>query len=168
MDVVVFWVLTSPQHASVSQGRICTDNFTCCHTEIKAVDQAFHLTQSQYTDTGPTTSMADPLTRRSEEIVKILELRNANINLIIKASTSRPADLRSIQAFAAGFFFGSSRTSEFIGTALASLSGARCCRVSVGIGWPGVSILRPGERAGWSATSVSVWQPVQLSSQIRP
>ena len=24
--------LTSQQHASVSQGRICTDNSTCCHT----------------------------------------------------------------------------------------------------------------------------------------
>ena len=38
--------LTSQQHASVSQGRICTDNFTCCHTEIEAADQTFHLTQS--------------------------------------------------------------------------------------------------------------------------
>ena len=26
--------LTSQQQASVSQGRICTDNFTCCHTEM--------------------------------------------------------------------------------------------------------------------------------------
>ena len=24
--------LTSQQRASVSQGRICSDNFTCCHT----------------------------------------------------------------------------------------------------------------------------------------
>ena len=54
--------LTSQQHASVSQGRICTDNFTCCHTEIEAADPTFHLTQSQYTDTGPTSPSADPLT----------------------------------------------------------------------------------------------------------
>ena len=54
--------LTSQQHASVSQGRICTDNFTCCHTEIEAADQTFHLTQSQYTDTGPTSPSADPIT----------------------------------------------------------------------------------------------------------
>ena len=27
--------LTSQQHASVSQGRICSDIFTCCHTEIE-------------------------------------------------------------------------------------------------------------------------------------
>ena len=54
--------LSSQQHASVSQGRICTDNFTCCHTEIEAVDQTFHLTQSQYTDTGPTSPSADPIT----------------------------------------------------------------------------------------------------------
>ena len=54
--------LTSQQHASVSQRRICTDNFTCCHTEIEAADQTFHLTQSQYTDTGPTSPSADPIT----------------------------------------------------------------------------------------------------------
>ena len=33
--------LTSQQQASVSQGRICTDNFTCCHTEIDVADQTF-------------------------------------------------------------------------------------------------------------------------------
>ena len=54
--------LTSQQHAGVSQGRICTHNFTCCHTEIEAADQTFHLTQSQYTDTGPTSPSADPIT----------------------------------------------------------------------------------------------------------
>ena len=54
--------LTSQQHPSVSQGRICTDNFTCCHTETEAADQTFHLTQSQYTDTGPTSPSADPTT----------------------------------------------------------------------------------------------------------
>ena len=52
--------LTSQQQASVSQGRICSDNFTCCHTEIDVADQTFYLTQSQYTDTGPTSPSADP------------------------------------------------------------------------------------------------------------
>ena len=54
--------LTSQQQASVSQGRICTDNFTCCHTEIEVADPTFYLTQSQYTDTGPTSPSADPIT----------------------------------------------------------------------------------------------------------
>ena len=36
--------------------------FTCCHTEIEAADQTFYLTQSQYTDTGPTSPSADPIT----------------------------------------------------------------------------------------------------------
>ena len=54
--------LTSRQQASVSQGRICSDNFTCCHTEIEVADQTFYLTQSQYTDTGPTSPSADPIT----------------------------------------------------------------------------------------------------------
>ena len=54
--------LTSQQHASVSQGRICTDKFTSCHTEIEVADQIFYITRSQYTDTGPTSSSADPIT----------------------------------------------------------------------------------------------------------
>ena len=54
--------LTSQQQASVSQGRTCSDNFSCCHTEIEVADQTFYLTQSQYTDTGPTSPSADPIT----------------------------------------------------------------------------------------------------------
>ena len=54
--------LTSQRQASVSQGRICSDNFTCCHTETEVADPTFHLTQSQYTDTGPTSPSADPIT----------------------------------------------------------------------------------------------------------
>ena len=54
--------LTSQQQASVSQGRICSDNLTCCHTVIEDADSTFNLTQSQYTDTGPTSPSADPIT----------------------------------------------------------------------------------------------------------
>ena len=54
--------LTSQQQASVSQGRICPDNFTCCHTETEVADQTFYLTQLQHTDTGPTIPSADPIT----------------------------------------------------------------------------------------------------------
>ena len=52
--------LTFQQHASVSQGRICSDNFSCCHTETEVADQTFYFTQSQYTDTGPPSPSADP------------------------------------------------------------------------------------------------------------
>ena len=54
--------LTTQQHASVSQGRIFSDSFMCCHIEIEVADQTFHLTQSQYTDTGPTNPSTDPKT----------------------------------------------------------------------------------------------------------
>ena len=58
----VCWLLNVPATSySVSQGRICSDNFTCCHTEIEVADQTFYLTQSQYTDTGPTSPSADPI-----------------------------------------------------------------------------------------------------------
>ena len=55
-------LVASQQHTSVSQGRICSDNFACCHTEIEVADQTFYLTQSQYTGTGPTSPSADPIT----------------------------------------------------------------------------------------------------------
>ena len=60
--LLLFGCLTSQQHASVSQGRICSGNCTCCHTEVEAVEQTFYLTQSQYTDTGPTSPNTDPIT----------------------------------------------------------------------------------------------------------
>ena len=53
--------LTSQQHASVSQRRICTYNSTSCHTETEGADPTFYLTQSQYTDIGPTSPSTDPI-----------------------------------------------------------------------------------------------------------
>ena len=50
--------LTFRQQASVSQGRICTDKFTCCHTEIEVANQTFYFTKSPYTNTGPTSPNA--------------------------------------------------------------------------------------------------------------
>ena len=61
-DCLLVGCLTSQQHAGVSQGRICSDNFMCCHTEIEVADPTVYLTQSQYTDTGPTSASADPIT----------------------------------------------------------------------------------------------------------
>ena len=58
---VVCW-LTSQQHASVSQGRIYSDSWTCCHTDMEAADQSFYLAQPQYADTWPTSPRADPTT----------------------------------------------------------------------------------------------------------
>ena len=54
--------LTSQQHASIAQGRICSDKFTCCHTDIEVANQTFHFTQSQYTDTGSIIPSTDPIT----------------------------------------------------------------------------------------------------------
>ena len=51
----------SQQYASVSHGRICSDSCVCCHTEIEVADQTFCLTQSQDTDTQPTSPSADSI-----------------------------------------------------------------------------------------------------------
>ena len=62
VDCLFVGCLTSQQQASVSQGRICSDNFACCHIEIEVAYPTFYLTKSQYTDTGPTSPSADPVT----------------------------------------------------------------------------------------------------------
>ena len=54
--------LTSQQHASLSQGRICSDNATCWQTETEVADQTFYLTHARYTYTGLTSPSADPIT----------------------------------------------------------------------------------------------------------
>ena len=62
---IVCWLvacLTSQRSASVSQGRVCSDKCTCCHTEIEGSDQTCYLTQSQYTDTGTTSPTLDLIT----------------------------------------------------------------------------------------------------------
>ena len=41
---------------------ICEKPHVNSHTEIEIADQPFYLTQSQYTDTGPTSPSADPIT----------------------------------------------------------------------------------------------------------
>ena len=46
---------------NVSQGRICLDACTCCHTEVDLACRACCYTQSQYTDIGPTRPSADPI-----------------------------------------------------------------------------------------------------------
>ena len=51
--------LTSQQHESVSQGRICSrQNCACRHTERDVADQTCYLTQSQYTETRQTSPSA--------------------------------------------------------------------------------------------------------------
>ena len=51
--------LMSHHLANVSQGRFCSDNCMCCYTETEVSDQTFYLTQSQYTDTEPTSPNTD-------------------------------------------------------------------------------------------------------------
>ena len=56
------WLLISQQHARVSQGLIHSGKCMCCYAEIEIANQAFNLTQSQYTDTGLTRPSTDPAT----------------------------------------------------------------------------------------------------------
>ena len=60
-EFAVVFCSTSKQHTSVPLGRICSDKYTCCYTETEVADQTCYLTQSQHTDTRPTSPSADPI-----------------------------------------------------------------------------------------------------------
>ena len=47
---------------------------TCCHTEAEVANQTCCLTQSQYTDTGPTSPRADPWPGRADSRVAVFKL----------------------------------------------------------------------------------------------
>ena len=59
--------------------------FTCCHTEIEVEDQTFHLTQSQYTDTGPTSRSSDPITPGAWHLLS-LQIFTVCLIVILKQS----------------------------------------------------------------------------------
>ena len=61
MHLTVCSLFALPLSNMLSQGRICSDKFMCCHTEIEVADQAFYLSQLQYTDTTLTSPSADPI-----------------------------------------------------------------------------------------------------------
>ena len=94
---------------------------------------------------------------------------NRLVGLVVKTSASRAADPEFDSRWCGGDFSGSSHTSDLtIDTPVATLPGAWRCRVSAGTGWP-VSIYCDWMSwKVWCATSVSVWQQVNLSEQIRP
>ena len=50
--------LTSQQHASESQGRMYSDNFTCCHTEIEVANQTVHLSHNIQTPGQPVPALS--------------------------------------------------------------------------------------------------------------
>ena len=82
------------------------------------------------------------------------------VDLVVKASTSRAADLD---------FYPCSHTSDFkVGNPVAALPGAWRYRVNVGTGWPGPGVLLLGETESLISTSISVWQHLHFSEQARP
>ena len=52
---------TFQQHSGASQTLVCLNSCTSCHAEIEVADETFRLTQSQYSDTGPTSPSADSI-----------------------------------------------------------------------------------------------------------
>ena len=94
----------------------------------------------------------------SSDTSKFTPPRDRHVGLVVKASALR-AEYPEFESLLRRDFF------QGRVIPVATLPGAWCYRT----GWPGVSILWLGEmESRWSATSISVWQHVKLSEQIRP
>ena len=148
--------------------------------------QTCYLTQSQYTDTGLTSSGTGPATpgtqqgrhfstwslvwlqQGQEEVIphheRSMQWNEHLVGLVVKAFASRAADPRFDSCLRLDFSKRSHTSDLKIGSPVATLPGAWRNRVGTGTGWPSVSI----PQKVWSATSVVVWQHVQLSEQICP
>ena len=78
------WLLNVPATCYCISGTDLLRQFMCCHTEIEAADQTFYLTQSQYTDTEPTSPERRPcnvrclLWQRSAHTVKHGQIHGCN------------------------------------------------------------------------------------------
>ena len=77
--------------------------------------------------------------------VRVLDVCNCLVGLVVKASVPRGED-PGFESPLHPDCSGSSHTSDLkIGTPVTNLPGTWCYRVSVGAGWPGVSVLWLGE-----------------------
>ena len=102
-----------PATCNVSQGRICSPNGSCCHTETGVADHTFYLTQSQCTDTWPTSLSVDIYnTRRRVEFPLGCQISSHWCDSTCKKRESNPG-LRLLRraptAVRAGRLFASSR-----------------------------------------------------------
>ena len=94
-------------------------------------------------------------------------LAHGLVGLVAKASASGAEDPGFESRLKQDFSRSSHTSDSKIGTPVATLPGAWHYWVSTETGKPSVSILWLGEEV-WSAISVSLWQHVKLSEQIRP
>ena len=62
VGLFVCWLLNVPTTCKCISGTDLLRQFDVLHTEVEVADQTFHLTQSQYTDTRPTSPSTDPIT----------------------------------------------------------------------------------------------------------
>ena len=61
-SLFVCWLLYVPATCECISGTNLLRQLHVLHTETEVADQTVHLTQSQYTDTGPTSPSTDPIT----------------------------------------------------------------------------------------------------------
>ena len=80
--------LTSQERASVSQGRTCSDNFTCCHTEIEAAGITLYLQYHVYTSKRNVPLSESTVRMGQSSVIDRL------VGLVVKASASSTEDPR--------------------------------------------------------------------------
>ena len=90
-NLFVSWLLNAPATCECISGTDLLRQCTCCHTEREAEDQTLYFTQSQYTDTGPTTDPISPGTWQGSHWSANFDSNPGSSALETEALTTRPA-----------------------------------------------------------------------------
>ena len=115
---------------SVSEGKICFESGTCCHTEKEVPDQTSYLSPGGSEGTPSQAGLA--LTQAAGPASLAEWLRRP----------PREQNIRGSNPACDGIFPGPSHTSDLKnGTPVATLPGTWYCRVSARTGRPGISIV---------------------------
>ena len=81
---------TPPPPPPPSRGCIRSDNSTCYLSEREVANRICYVTESQYTDTRPTSPRIGPLTTAQSECISCLlaswQLLNASVNFVLLLS----------------------------------------------------------------------------------
>ena len=84
--MLVGWLtgsLSSQQNTGVSQGQICVDSLTCCHTETHVANQTCCLIQSQHSSVSLFLSVA-----HSVRLADCLSVSQYNVSVILSVAPS--------------------------------------------------------------------------------
>ena len=151
--------LTSLQHASVSQGWICSNNFMCCHTDTEVADQTYISPSHSILTLGRPV----PVLTLQRQVPGRVATGAPILKSLVWLDPEKSWHKRDFNPRSSVLEVDALTTR----TMRQSLPSTWCSKLSTRTGWPGVRTLWLNEIV-WSTTSALVWQHAPWSEQVCP